>query len=214
MNLSEIVYMSVLLMSFITGLTFFLYFKRPTKLVLSYVAISFVNECLGYYSLYYSSDKKVLVFEHNLYVCTYFIILTLYFYSILKYRQKNLLLVLSVSVFFVLFFYSIQTINKTFHYRQFIVLSMSFVLYAIIYFKQLLDDEDRVIENPNFWFVTGILFFHGGYFFLSGFINYISTKDPILARKLFTINHLLNIIYYSLITYGFICQRRLAKLSL
>lgn len=84
---------------------------------------------------------------------------------------------------------------------------------SLVYFKQLLDSDVNVVKNPNFWIVTGILFFNAGFFFLSGFVSYLSQKDLELARKLFSINHLLNIIYYSLVAYGFICQRRLAKSS-
>lgn len=213
MNLFEIIYMSVLLICFLIGLAFLPYFKTPTKLVLIYITISFFNECLGYYSLYYSTEKKVRVFEHNLYVCTYFIVLTLYFSNIIKYTKKKIFFVISICAFFLSFFYSIQTIKQTFHYQQFIILSLSFALYTILYFKQLLETEDAILGNSNFWIVTGILFFHGGYFFLSGFVNFIASKDIELARKLFRINNILNIIYYSLIIYGFICQRRSAKLS-
>lgn len=205
--------MSVLLVCSLTGLTYFSYFKLSTKLVHLYVIISFFNDCLGYYCLYYSSEKRVQVFGHNLYVCIYFCILTLYFFCILKYKYKTFYLIVSVVVFIVSFIFSIKTIEYTFHYRQFIILSISFILCSILYFKQLLDTEEEIFKNSNFWIVTGILFFHSGYFFLSGLISFIANKDIELARKIFTINHLLNIVYYSLITYGFICQRKLAKSS-
>ncbi|AEI49253.1 hypothetical protein Runsl_2865 [Runella slithyformis DSM 19594] len=205
--------MSVLLTCFLIGLIFLPYFKTPTKLVLIYITISFFNECLGYYSLYYSAEKKVRVLEHNLYLCIYFIILTLYFSNIIIYTKKRIAFIASICTFFLSFFYSIQTINQTFHYQQFIILALSFAFYSLIYFKQLLETEEAILENPNFWIVTGILFFHGGYFFLSGFISFIASNDLELARKLFKINNILNIIYYSLIIYGFLCQRRLMKLS-
>lgn len=97
---------------------------------------------------------------------------------------------------------------------MFLINIFTFILFSVLFFKQLLLSNDDIIDKPDFWYVTGILFFNAGFFFLSGFINFISEKDSNLASKLYSINHILNIIYYSLITYGFICQRRLAKSSL
>lgn len=96
-------------------------------------------------------------------------------------------------------------------HKLFLINVFFFVLYAIVYLSQLLRSDENVLANPHFWVVTGILFFHAGFFFLSGFVNYISQKDLELARKLYSINHIINIFYYSLITYGFVCQRRLAR---
>ena len=115
-------------------------------------------------------------------------------------------------VLFVVVFFSFTDASQQLNFRLLLFSFAVLTIYAILFFKQVLNLDENIYPNPYFWIVTGILFFYGGYFFLSGFINYISSKDPIFARKLFSINHLLNIIYYSLVTYGFICQQRSMKL--
>lgn len=206
--------MAILSGCFLTGLIFYKSFINPTKIMYFYVAITFLTEMFGYYSLYLSSEKKVNFLLYNIYAPISFLVISVYFCKIINEKKiKKVIflmipLVLSISIF-LSFSYS----NKMLNYRVLLFSMGVLIVYSVVFFRQLLNSDASFLENPNFWIVTGILFFYTGYFFLSGFINYIASKDAVLARKLFTINHLLNIIYYSLITYGFICQRKLAKSS-
>lgn len=214
MNLVNYIYMSILSLCFLTGLIYFKSFILPIKVIFLYVTISFVVEILGFYSLYLSPEKKVNTILYSIYAPISLLILSFFFYIIIDNVQiKKVILCLGLLFGLIQVLYIYINLNIGYNFRVFMGAIIILSAYSIIFFRQLLNAEASFFENPNFWIVTGILFFYTGYFFLSGFINYISTKDPILARKLFTINHLLNIIYYSLITYGFICQRKLAKSS-
>ena len=146
----------------------------------------------------------------------YFLIL--YFLKIIKNQNVRLVLrptklIFPIILFVINFsnFYFVKVILDTF-----LVTAIIFSLLSLFYFYQLLtiDIELELINNPNYWIVLGIFIFHTCSFFVMGLIQYINRFDNPLAKKLFSINHILNIIYYSLITYGFICQRRLAKSSL
>lgn len=206
--------MSILSFCFLTGLIYYKSFNLPIKIMYLYVSVSFVTEVLGFYSLYISSEKKVNFVLYNIYAPVSFFILSLFFYRVIdnKNTKKNVIL-LVLLIGFVHIFFIFDSLSNKYNFKIFLLSITILSIYSILFLRQILDSEASIYLNPHFWIVTGILFFYAGYFFLSGFINYISLKDPILARKLFTINHLLNIIYYSLVTYGFICQRRLAKLS-
>lgn len=206
--------MSILSLCFLTGLICYKSFSLPTKIMYLYVSVSFITETLGYYSLYISSEKKVNFLLYNIYVPTSFLILSLFFYIIINNKNiKEIIYLLTFLLIFIHIFFIFDSINIKFDFRLFLLSIFLLSIYSILFLRQILYSEESIYLNPHFWIVTGILFFYSGYFFLSGFINYISLKDPALARKLYTINHLLNIIYYSLVTYGFICQRRLTKLS-
>lgn len=203
------IYLAILLISLIIGLSGFFKYPPAIKLICGFVLISFCSEVIGFYTLEQSNGKEVNINVYKLYLLLECLIFGYYFSFLLrKYKQ---VIALSFSILFILeiTFFSFNFIS--FHKTYLISIFFKF-LFATSYLKQCLNLEDNILQNPHFWIVTGILFFNAGFFFLSGFINYISQKDIELARKLFTINHIINIIYYSLITYGFVCQRRLARL--
>ena len=204
--------MSILSICFLTGLMYYKYLKMSIRIFLVYVIISFIVEWLGVYSLYISQYKKINFEVYYLYTTLNFVIISTYFYQIIN-RQRFKLIILWIIPFTVLVMIGLIYWKEILVHKLLLINVFFFVLYAILYFSQLLRSNENVLASPHFWIVTGILFFHAGFFFLSGFINYISSKDLELAKKLFSINHILNIIYYSLVTYGFICQRRLARLS-
>jgi hypothetical protein len=88
--------------------------------------------------------------------------------------------------------------------------------FPILYFYQLLTRQIEldISSNPNFYIVTGILLFHACSFLVMGLVNYVYVLNPVLAKQVYSINHILNIIYYSLIAYGFYIQWKSTKSSL
>ncbi len=201
--------MSILSICFLIGLIYYKYLKYPERIFLGYIIITFFVEWIGYYTLYLSPEKKVSRLLYNIYLPTQFVLISLYFYQFIKNdRIKKLLILLTIS--FLCLFLSFILVGYSF-FKTLMFSNFILSIYSIAYFRLLLKTEEDVLLNPNFWIVTGILFFNAGCFFLSSFIIYISQQNLELAQKLYTINHLLNIIYYSLVTYGFICQRRLAR---
>ncbi len=212
MNPLSYIYLSILSISSVIGLICYFLFSKPLKIVSLYVVLTLIIELIGYYCLYFSLERKVNVYLYNVYIPIGFSLLSLFFYLIVKsqFIKRIIFLVIpiivSVNIFFI-----IQSPKPELNRGLFLYLKGLLIIYSIIYLHQIINSEESISSNSNFWVVTGIIFFYSGYFFLSGFIDYISKNNLQLAQKLFILNPLLNIIYYSLITYGFICQRRLAK---
>lgn len=212
MNFINYTYMSILLICFLTGLAYITFLQKPIKMIFIYVLVTLITESLGYYYLYIHPDSKINGLIYSYYRPIAYCVLSLFFSKIIHDKTiSNIILflipcLLSVSIYFIF----IGTTGKT-NFQFGLLFKGLLVCYSVFYFKQLLKSEEEINSNPNFWIITGILFFNAGFFFLSGFVNYISQKDLELARKLYSINHIINIFYYSLITYGFICQRRLAR---
>lgn len=75
----------------------------------------------------------------------------------------------------------------------------------------IFDFEINVWDNPHFWINTSFLLFYACAFLLMSLIFYIYEKDLALAKLLFSFNHILNIFYYSIMSYGFICQSKLTN---
>lgn len=211
MDLVTIIYISILLLSLLVGLVSIRFLDTASKIVVLYLIASVITETIGYHSLYFL-NKKVNHILFIIYRPLAFIIWSLFFLNTIRdkkvkffIRSAIFLLPLLCLIFFIF--------DKTpIHNTQIgLLLKGALVIYSIVYFNEILHFEENISSNPYFWFVTGVLFFNAVFFFLSAFNTYISSKNLELARKLFVINPLLNIIYYSLITYGFVCQRRLAR---
>lgn len=182
----------------------------PIKIFSLYILISFLVEIGGIYTMRISHHYTINNFLYNIYTLIEVILVLFYFKYILNasFYKKHFYLFIILLFFGNLYLITSSIIPQ----NQMFLLSLSFFIFlALAYLKQLLLSKDEISRNPHFWIVMGILFFNAGFFFLSGFLNFISKKDEILASKLFSINHILNMIYYSLVTYGFICQRNLAK---
>ena len=177
-----------------------------------YVLITFLVEYIGFYLLYINPIEKIHFHLYVFYRPIGFLVLSLFFSKIVSNPAVSKLILFLIPVILLAsLYFMLMGKDSKFHSQFGLVSKFLLVIYSILYLKQILNSEESIFSYPYFWTVTGILTFYAGYFFLSGFINYISVQNLELAQKLFNINHFLNIIYYSLITYGFICQRRLAK---
>lgn len=206
-------YLAILLVCFTVGLLNYKHLNNSTKYIFYFVLLAVITESVGYYSLYMSSEKKVNTFVFYLYRPFEFLFISMFFYINFKGRlTKNLIIFLiPLVVIFYLIFGIPSKLDLISNYKLYLFSFFCFCLFSILYFKQILDTELELILNSGFWITTGILIFYSGSFFLSGFINFLAKSNLELARKVFSINHVLNIFFYSLVTYGFICQRRLAR---
>ena len=184
----------------------------PVKIFIIYICISLFVEIIGFYLIKISFQYHLKVILYNLYILIEVILVLYYFKQILV---EN---IFQSNFYWILFFLFLGNlgliITKILLQNQAFLLSLFlFFTLSILYLRQLLNKDEAILENPHFWIVTGLLFFNSSFFFLTSFIKYISFINNELATKLYSINHILNIIYYSLVTYGFICQRRLARSS-
>ena len=81
------------------------------------------------------------------------------------------------------------------------------IILSVCMYYQLFtsDSPKRLIRNFEFIVASGMIIFFASSYTLLGMLNYVITTNKDLAKQLLSVLHILNIIYYSLITYGFIC---------
>jgi hypothetical protein len=206
-------YMSTLSICFLISTSFYSSLNKKTKTIWVLVAVTFVVEWVGFYNQYLSENHRIKPWLYQAFSLIEAILLGCYFSTLLKKKATiKLIYVLSLISIIIFILDILKNRFTTLQNFKYYLLPISFyVLFSILYLSELLNSPLDLNSNPNFWIVVGVLFFYSGFFFLSGFINFIAKNDLELAKKLYTLNHLLNIIYYSLITYGFVCQRRLAR---
>ncbi|KLT64897.1 hypothetical protein [Pedobacter sp. BMA] len=95
------------------------------------------------------------------------------------------------------------------------VLSALIMLYCCYYYYFVLTDNAimDINTNPEFWWVTGVLFFYFGTTTANLFhelFTSIMVKGNSLRNWIFTV---LNIIFYSILAYSFICRSKQRKLQ-
>jgi hypothetical protein len=91
------------------------------------------------------------------------------------------------------------------------------IFLSCLFFSDLISviSKKSVTTNPHFWIVTGILFFCLGQFVFFCFFEYVTyTKDYVFAKLFRLISLVSNLILYSLMIIGFICQRQAVSKSL
>jgi hypothetical protein len=215
MNRLLFTYLIVLIVCLFIGLFNIKILSKNSLIIFAYIFMNSIVELFGTYYLYFSKTKIVNALLFDLQSIGEILLLSFYFKQIIENKiVKNILPFLTFSIVFVFLLKAFNSQNQNIaNYNYYIISIFLFILLSIIYLKEQLKKENDLFDNTNFWFVTGILFFNSCFFFLSGLINKIKSENLELAKSLFQINYILNIIFCVLITYGFICQARLAKRS-
>ncbi len=177
--------------------------------------ITVIVESIGYF--YLKLYNKAAVIPYLLFQPLEYICIVLYFNKIIFSKRVKKIIRSTIPftsiIYFAIYFISYQyNLSK---YSGFLFISVTVSAICLLYFYQLLNREiDKKLQsNPHFFIATGILLFHTCSFMVMGLVNYIYTRNQELARRVFSINHILNIIYYSLITYAFYIQWKSTKSS-
>ena len=210
--ITQHLYLTVLLICVVVGLYHHKALVGPYRYVLWLVVITiFPVEAVGYYYLHVL--QKVATWVFHIYQPIEYGLLALYFYGIIQQPQVRKVILITIPLVLVCNILNAtigQGIDKLSTYT-FLLSAFLFCTWAVIYLWQTIQspNESFILQNPNFWICTGVLFFYGGSFFQMGLANYLGQTNPSIAEFLYQlINHLLNVVMYGLFTYGFICQAK------
>ncbi|GAB3908630.1 hypothetical protein GCM10028803_44620 [Larkinella knui] len=209
------VYLTFLLISLIVAINQRRFLTENFRWLMWSLYVTCVVEGIGYYHLKMVKNSN---FIYHFYQPIEYMLVALFFLntinsvSVKKWIGRSIPGFLLVCVLNTLFFQKLNSPNST----SFMVESALLILWSGIYFFELFkgNTEEKIWAIPEFWISTGVLFFYAGTFFLMGLLNYLYKVDMGLAKKLYVINHILNILLYSLYTVGFICKARQMKSSL
>lgn len=184
------------LIPLIPGWILFHRLSGDLKLFIYILSIVFIMEYAGYYT----SSHGI----HNLVLYNILYISQFYFYSIL-FRK---LLPSDFSKWFIRIIVLLFTIYVGIKIERIIFpndvynsyipsfLSLSVILYCILFFNQQLNDMKSIFiyKTPWFWIVTSLLFYFSGSFLILLFTNYFMFREREYIMSLWLLLHLLNIV--------------------
>lgn len=209
------VYLSVLFVCLVAGLYSYRGLPQALLYVFWLVVATVIIEGVGLYHLIVV--RKTAGWFFCVYQIFEFTLLSLYYRSIITspaVRQAILFCILIIALVNV---YSIVNIfnSGVIDTHSFLISAFFITVWSVIFFLELVNNvtEGSIKYNPNLWISTGVIFFYAGSFFQMGFTNMIYRHSPEIAQKLYVVNHLLNCIYYGMVSYGFLCQVKYRKLS-
>ncbi|CAN5565111.1 hypothetical protein BH09BAC4_BH09BAC4_29740 [soil metagenome] len=179
----------------------------PFKWLFALICITWIVEAIGYWGLVTGRNSNVVF---HIFQPTEYALLASFFAGYFAKTRTTQLAHVSIISFAIfcfidaLFIEKINAINSL----SFSVEAILLILWCAYYFYALYKQDEvlHIRQIPEFWICTGILFFQTGAFFLMGLLNYLTRTSPDVATKLYNINHLLNILLYSLYTIGFVCK--------
>ncbi|GAA4412974.1 hypothetical protein GCM10023187_40730 [Nibrella viscosa] len=81
---------------------------------------------------------------------------------------------------------------------------------VLLYFWDILRSDQIIIlgKDPLFWIATALLFFYTGNLFATGFYHILYSRSPDLAKKLYYLNYILNILRYIMYSIAFAIAAR------
>lgn len=114
-----------------------------------------------------------------------FLILTIFFYHVFKNQlfKKILLIVLGLTTCFAITDFVYLEGPKAYNSYAISIENLFLLLYSVIYFWELMRDEDLVKQSifvnnlPNFWYNSGLFIYHCSNFMLSLAYNFLQHTD-------------------------------------
>ena len=200
------VYILTLLTCIVYGFLVYQGLTKTLRIIVSYVMASVIAEAIGFYSLEIHDQPQLNTLNYNIYTLAEVGLLGGYFYHLLTIQRiKPIVAVLSGTLFLINLIQSIQGsyfLDES-NAKMYLIIGVYHIFLCLLYFIQIIQQNEPDLFKPTFWVCTGLLFFYGGGFLLTGLIDLLVQTDRTLARQVFTLNHLLNIVLYSMIGYAF-----------
>lgn len=214
LDMTNYIYQIVLYIVLFIGIGFRKSFDEKVAIIFLLLVITVLVETIGLINLII--NKRALKWIYDLYLIVEFLFMAKYF-SVILVNSRRIINSLSILIIIVLLtFLWLENRNSAFEFYDFALVSFLIVIWSVLFFRQKLkiDLGERPASDPHFWIVLALLLFNSMAFFVMGTIKYVYSINPALASLIYSINHIVNIFYYSLIAYGFYIQWKSTKSSL
>ena len=197
---------AVLVISFIAGIVKHKYLSTGLKYLFWFVAYGVANEIsidiFGYFDL-----KQKMMPQRHLYTFISFLLLGLFYNSVVKDFFKRNWILFIVILFEIYFVINSFFIRGIFEYRGF-SRSLSIiilVLFSILYFHKVMVEGKlkSLSREPLIWINTAILLYFSGNLFFNILFDIIFEYSKEFGVLTYFYFNVLNIVFYALLAIGF-----------
>ena len=137
-----------------------------------------------------------------------FILLLVYFIKVLRIGRTYSQLLLVLTVLICSFFVVRMDIREYDSWGDAVYSSFVIIL-CIVYFYDLITSNDSInLELSEFWYCAGLFVFFGTNLCVNSCLNFLLEEHVEIARKLFYILVISSVIFYLLIIYALISEKR------
>ena len=211
-------YVYFIFISFVASLTVYAKAKTSYLYLKLFPPFLLATIVIEYAATYLAVKNKSNLALYNFFTvfefCFYMYIISLIITSkrIKKTIMVAMVLYTLISVINIVF---IQEMQK-FHTVTYAFGCLLIVAACVYYFFELfkLPKSTKLINNPAFWFCSGILFFYCCSFPLFGLSNFLSDISKLIIKNIYKIITILNIFLYTLFTIAFLCRLKIRKYTL
>lgn len=203
-NYGELLACISFLIPLIPGWVLFHKLSGEFRLFIFILSIVFILDVAGYYTS--AHDIHNLVLYNVLYIFQF------YFYSVLfrKLLRSNFykwfISVMSIlfTIYVIIKIKSIVFPNDIYNSYIPAFLSLSILLYCILFFNYQLGDMQTVFiyKTPWFWIMTGLLLYFSVSFLILLFTNYFMFRETEFIRNLWRLSNLFNVVKNLLVGIG------------
>lgn len=180
----------------ILGIYSIINFDKANKYIKLYSIITLIVEIIGYTYLHF--NNKAFSFLYNIYSIVEILIWSLYFFYLNQISKRYLIPLLSC--YFLTFFWLGDFQFFKLNNDGITLNSVYISTFIFLYFFNII--KKNLNLDGHFWILVGGLFYNFGGFILTGVIQIVAKIDNKLGSSLYSINSILNIIFYSLIFWG------------
>lgn len=189
--------------------------KRLDRILLIYIPVllaAFVTEKISDYTAPRLISKQVYHFYH----LTEMLLLSVYYYHILKEKKHRIFLLMAVFLYLVYFFqlYAMHPENLNTDKRgEVVVQGIVITLLSVCYLYELYLDPETVnfLKKNHFWLVTVNMIFFAGSLFFNGYTYYLLMTKATIYSQLSYIMVALNYILYATYLIVFLCPKKIHR---
>jgi hypothetical protein len=203
------VYLIVLLISFLCSLVSFrLHYPFYLKIFSIFLGITVITEIIANFLLplfNISSNYPV----YNIFILIQFLFLLFYFRLLIKshfFKKVIFLLVFLYPVFWIITSLALYNLD---HWNSYALMvgDLIIIIFTSRWLFEFFTGNELISlsKHSEFWIAIGILLYSSCELPITGMVNFL-VKDIDLARRLFTILQILNIIMYLIFIYAYLCQ--------
>lgn len=183
---------------------------KGINLLRSVLVLGLINECYVELMQFMGKEEN---FSHFLYIPSEYCIFTLFYSLYVKNKYLKVVMTTSIPIYLVIALFLAFKFYAFKNYPSMIYnigCFLSIIWITLIMFNIELIENIAITKIPVFWIFSGLLIFYSGVYFFNAGYSFLLLNNPEAAYETRQyINLGLNIIFYTILTYAFICSAKM-----